>query len=48
MKWEAILKPLPGSRTTIDTAQEFRAVYDLGRHGPFLRHLGDLGDQIDG
>ena len=48
MKWEAILlKPLPCSLTTIDTAQEFRAVYDLKADvmGHFLRHLGD---KIDG
>lgn len=52
MKWEAILlKPLPGSRSTIDTTQEFRAVHapltwlEGGRHGPYFRHLGD---KIDG
>ena len=29
MKSEAILKPLPGSRSIVDMAHEFRAVYDL-------------------
>ena len=46
MKWEAILKTLPGSLSTIDTAQEFRAVHapltwlEGGRHGPFFKALG--------